>query len=272
MIRPMTFAAAALLVLCAGGATNAQARLSCSYAGAPDNRMTVTGTGFLLAEVTRRGQQIVVAELFEPPRRCRGGTPTVLNTDTIRVQLRHPLSDVDVRLTRGPLAPGATPEAEGASEIEVELIGRMTVPGVIGTSRADEFHWGPAGRDFGLNLNPGTGGDLDVDVIQRGPVALLHAEGGPGNDKIIPAPSVTLPEDSVVSSDGGRGDDVLLAPPSAEAILRGGRGRDLLTGGRGDDQIDSRDSARDRVRCGGGRDRARADRRDRLRGCEVVRR
>jgi Ca2+-binding RTX toxin-like protein len=252
--------------------------------------MTVTATGIDFSELTRRGQEIVVADIFERPRRCRGGTPTVLNTDTIRVQLRQPLSDIDVRLSRGSFAPGATPEAEGAPEIEVEIFGRMTLPGVIGTSRADEFHWGPAGDDAGLNLNPGTGEDRDVDVTQRGLIALLHADGGPGNDKVIPAPGDTLPEESFVSADGGRGDDVLIAPAGPGAILRGGRGndvltgrvgeddltggpgRDLLSGGGGNDELDSRASAPDRVRCGPGHDRVKADRRDRPRGCEVVRR
>jgi hypothetical protein len=288
--RRARVAAAAVLLLSMTLASDAQARISCSYAGAPANRLTVTANGFVLAEVTRRGQEIVAAELFERPRRCSGGAPTVLNTDTIRVLLRHPLADVDVRLSRGPFAPGATPEAEGAPEIEIEFTGRMTVPGVIGTSRADEFQWSPAGAHAGLNLNPRTGGDQDVDVAQRGEDALLHAEGGPGNDSIIPAPEGTIPEDAGISSEGGRGDDLLIAPPSTFATLRGGRGndvltggiledflaggpgRDLLWGGRGDDEIESHDSRRDTVRCGSGRDRVKADRRDRLRGCELVRR
>ena len=54
--------------------------------------------------------------------------------------------------------------------------------------------------------------------------------------------------------------------------MTGGRGNDIVTGGSGNDAISVRDGRRDRVNCGRGRDRVRADRRDRLRGCERVRR
>jgi trypsin len=68
---------------------------------------------------------------------------------------------------------------------------------------------------------------------------------------------------------GGRGNDLLV----------GGRGRDRLSGGRdrlaghgGSDVINARDGARDTVDCGPGRDSVRRDVRDRVRGCERVRR
>jgi Ca2+-binding RTX toxin-like protein len=57
---------------------------------------------------------------------------------------------------------------------------------------------------------------------------------------------------------GGRGRD----------MLRGGRGSDTLYGGPGGDRIYARDGRRDVVRCGSGRDSVRADRFDRLVGCE----
>lgn len=59
---------------------------------------------------------------------------------------------------------------------------------------------------------------------------------------------------------GRRGDD----------RLRGGRGDDRLAGGAGDDRISAGPGV-DAVICGGGRDRAHVDRRDSLRGCEIVR-
>jgi hypothetical protein len=46
----------------------------------------------------------------------------------------------------------------------------------------------------------------------------------------------------------------------------------LIDGGAGADIIDAVDGRADRVRCGSGRDRVRADKFDRLRGCERVRR
>jgi hypothetical protein len=61
---------------------------------------------------------------------------------------------------------------------------------------------------------------------------------------------------------GGRGRD----------RIRGGGGEDDLAGGVGADRIRAADGLRDRVDCGRGRDLAIADRRDRLDGCETVRR
>jgi RTX calcium-binding nonapeptide repeat (4 copies) len=240
---------------------------------------------------------------FEDERtRCSGGTPMVFNTDTIRVR-----GDLDLRLDSGPFAPGATPEAVGGPEIEVQFTRGVLLGTVIGTRRADEFHWGPAGANSGLNLNPGIGGDQDVDVTAEGDSSLV-ADGAGGSDRIIPAPGAVFPIDDGVFSHGGRGDDLLIAPRKTGGILigdsgndiviggnprdllsggfgrdrvegrggrdriRGGPGRDLLLGGRGNDHIHSRDKSRDRVMCGPGRDKARADRRDRVRGCEVTRR
>jgi RTX calcium-binding nonapeptide repeat (4 copies) len=78
---------------------------------------------------------------------------------------------------------------------------------------------------------------------------------------------------------GGWGDDRLFGGPRADRIhggpggdlLHAGRGRDLLRSGSGDDVLLVRDGARDHVTCGQGQDVVRADRRDRLAGCERVR-
>ena len=61
---------------------------------------------------------------------------------------------------------------------------------------------------------------------------------------------------------GGAGIDLLLA----------GRGRDRVSGGSGDDTIRAAGGGGDTVRCGPGRDTAKVDRRDRVRGCERVKR
>lgn len=282
---------------------DAQARTTCSYTGPPTNLLTVTTTREESGEISRVGQQIVVNEFLGRPRACSGGDPTVLNTDTIRVETPGFLTSVDLRLDGGPFAPGATAEAEGASEIEVVFSGRDAFGEVVGTRHADEFHWGPGGAGTGLNLNPRSSGDQDVDVTIDHRRGFLIANGAAGNDRIIPAPGVRVPD---VFSQGGRGDDLLVAPlngggvlegESGDDVLTGGRsfdnlqggsgndrvlagsgqdqidggpGRDLLSGGGGSDRIDARDSKRDRVRCGPGRDSVSADERDRLRGCELV--
>jgi Ca2+-binding RTX toxin-like protein len=316
-------AVASLLLLALSFAPDAGARMRCSYSGPPQDVLTVTADREALGEIIRTGEEIVVREFRRPPSRCRGGVPTVLNTDTIRVG-----ANVEgmVRLEGGPFAPGTTPEAEGAPEIEIEFRGG-TFSGITGTPQADEFHWGPGGTSVGLNLNPGGAGDQDVDVTggPGGGFPALVPRGGAGNDRIIPGPNavaVKVP----INAYGGRGDDLLITPQNTSGNLiggrgndvirggraglfiggrgndvitggrlgdiilsggagadriagergsdriEGGRGRDLLLGGRGRDVILARDSSRDMVRCGAGRDRVRADRKDRLRGCEVIRR
>ena len=52
--------------------------------------------------------------------------------------------------------------------------------------------------------------------------------------------------------------------------IRGTDGEDLLSGGKGFDLIRANDKAADRVECDGGIDLARVDRRDTVRGCEIV--
>lgn len=286
----------------------AAARMRCSYSGAPENLLSVTADRDAFGEITRRRHEILAAESFGIPPLCRGGVPTVLNTDTVRVQLRGLLTSVDLSLGGGPFSPGATPEAEGASEIEIKFSGPDALVDVVGTARTDEFHWGPGGAHAGLNLNPRDLGDQDVDVTLRGRDAFLVAQGAGGNDTIVPAPGALFANDDDVFSQGGQGNDRLIAPRNSGGILEGeagddvhiggrprdlplggggndrlrgaggpdfisaGPGRDLIFGGPGRDRINSRDSHRDRVRCGGGRDRVKADGQDRLRGCELIRR
>jgi trypsin len=70
---------------------------------------------------------------------------------------------------------------------------------------------------------------------------------------------------------GGSGKDLLAGGRGNDALV-GGRGRDRISGGRGRDVVNVKDRARDVVNCGRGRDTVRRDRRDRVRGCERVRR
>jgi RTX calcium-binding nonapeptide repeat (4 copies) len=288
----------------------AAARTRCAYTGEPDNVLTVTADRGALAEIIRRGERILVRELLERAARCAGGVPTVRNTDTIRVELRSDADFLDVYMAGGPFAPGATPEPEGASEIEVEIVFGGPEGGlasVHGTRRADEFQWGPGPQlRAGLNLNSGSAGDADVDLtVQGGLTPSLTVDAGAGDDVIAPAPGPPFLNDGAFV-DGEAGDDRLVGFQNSGNILIGGDGDDVLTGGdradhliafAGDDRISggagrdlidaglgrdviragpgrdaifSHDAWRDRVRCGAGRDRVAADRRDRLRGCEVV--
>ena len=300
-----TVVAAGVLAIAMLLAPVAHAKTSCAYAGAPANLLTVTVSGDLSSTgvIERRGLEITARDDFEAPEPCAGGTPTVLNTDTIVVRASAD-SFFELRLDGGQFAPGATGEPEGAAEIEIHIAGALFAE-VIGTSTGEEFRWGPGGAVAGLNLNPRNDGDRDVDVTVSGEDSFLIANGAGGDDTITAQPGASI-RDGVFSK-GGPGNDLLRAPPGTNAILvggsgndvmvgsrkndqldgeggndrvsgragpddiTGGRGNDRLSGGSGRDDINSRDSKRDSVSCGPGRDRVKADRRDHLRGCETRR-
>jgi hypothetical protein len=79
--------------------------------------------------------------------------------------------------------------------------------------------------------------------------------GGPGNDRLL----------------GGVGED-RVSGGAANDRLPGGGGKDRVSGGGGKDRITSADGTKETVNCGAGRDFVRADRADRVRGCERIRR
>jgi hypothetical protein len=117
---------------------------------------------------------------------------------------------------------------------------------LLGGQGRDRLSGGP-GRDklFGDRDNDRLSGGADGDRLM----------GGQGNDRLR----------------GGRGSDRLIGGPGPDRLL-GGPGRDRLLGGPGNDIINSVDRRRDIVLCGPGRDRVRADRVDRLVGCEIKKR
>jgi hypothetical protein len=242
--------------------------ISCSYESAPARVLTVT-VGDRVAEIRRRGPQIGIREDGEDLASCAGDTPTVRNTDTIRIVLVDDVSIVDLDLSGGAFAPGATPEPEGASEIEIELSLDLGTADVYGTSGDDEWHWGPGGANPALNLNPREAGDRDVDVSIIGSedaYGALSAYGGDGDDTIIAAPNARVRGQLITFGDAG--DDLLGTPDMSGdrafgAELHGGPGDDTISGGghddelsgdAGDDRIDGRAGA-DMISAGRGRDR-----------------
>ena len=113
---------------------------------------------------------------------------------------------------------------------------------LVGGSSDDRLD-GADGRD---QLFGGPGADRLLGDFGRDQLA-----GGAGNDRL----------------EGGAGNDRLFGESGKDRILVGG-GRNEVDAGTGNDSIDARNGERDTVECGRGRDRVRADRVDRLRGCE----
>ena len=149
--------------------------------------------------------------------------------------------------------PGAAPQSQrGGTEdgpagaCAVEIVGTDQADRLTGDARGELIR-GLAGAD---RLRGGGGedcvrGDADRDAVF----------GDDGNDTLL----------------GGAGRDRLYGGPGDDALVGGGA-VDLLDGGAGADILDAADGRAERVRCGSGRDRVRADRVDRLSGCERVRR
>jgi Ca2+-binding RTX toxin-like protein len=89
--------------------------------------------------------------------------------------------------------------------------------------------------------------------------------GGKGNDKLFGG-------DGNDSLDGGAGRDKLDGGKGNDK-LNGGAGPNTYSGGPGNDTITAANRSRETINCGAGkRDSVRADRNDRVRGCEKVRR
>ena len=143
---------------------------------------------------------------------------------------------------------------------------------VIRGTRDDDVLRGTAFPDrlVGNDGNDLLKGGAADDCLEGGAGADV-LDGGDGNDRL----SGSSGRDRLI---GGKGDDRLtggkgndrLSGGSGNDTLSPGAGHDAIDGGAGNDTINSVDGVRETVICGAGRDTVRADRRDRLRGCEKV--
>jgi Ca2+-binding RTX toxin-like protein len=124
---------------------------------------------------------------------------------------------------------------------------------VDGSSAGERYTLAPAAGRVALERLAPTPYKADLGTVEN-----LRLDAGDGNDKIKGAEGLAALIKSALYGDGG-----------ADRIL-GTDGEDTLAGGKGFDIINSRDEAEDTVDCAGGFDIAFVDRRDFLRGCEVV--
>lgn len=185
------------------------------------------------------------------------GGATVNNTDTVNVIGTDGDDDFLVNLAGGQLAPGVTPEPDGAPEIEVnvDLRGQFDLAGLQGTSQGDTLRLVPTGFDVNLDLDvdvflvstelflmTGNGGNdrLSAKGVRR--IILLVGHGG--NDRLVGGSGADI-------TAGGGGNDVLLSGPG-EDFLFGDSGNDFLSGGPGGDRLKG-GPGRDRCRGGPGK-------------------
>jgi hemolysin type calcium-binding protein len=284
------------------GPASAWAAVSCSATGSglpgAGKVVTVTMTEAAgeesVGSVKRSANELLVLESGYKPVTCSGGPLTVTNTDTVNfIAARGPSDQAGgyVDLSGGALAPGATPEAEGSSEIEfsAQLAGKSTFAGAFGSEGPDRIALGTQGQYPAINLNSNVPGDGDADLTVI--VATFIPVSGEGGDDFFSAnggPGFGAPLFRTVQFYGGRGDDLLIGGNGRDVIqggrgadrlyglgrhdeLFGGRGgRNRLYGGSGSDYLNSRGGGKpDRDHCGGGRnDIALYDPQDSVSSCE----
>jgi hypothetical protein len=276
--------AALLVVACvaAGGvpaaglavAPRAAGGTSCAYAPADHTLGISAADRKVVVSVQRQKEELVVRKDRDRVP-CGGSEPTVANVDRIVVFSKTELA-LDLR--GGPLAPGFTNEGDGSSEIEVEAVFNRTGGlRVRGSGRRDAIVMGELAGVHGVNLNAREA-HRDVDVTVDGGFPVLSVLGRAGNDLISARGGAgfrgPLGIRTTVSAGGGRD---RVRGSSKRDLIGGGDGPDRIAPGAGTDRIKSlggadrlrlRDGERDYARCGPGEDKVKADRKDRLAGCD----
>ena len=221
-----------------------------------------------------------------------------VGNDTVRADSSDSIAGDCEIIDRGPPPPPPPAPGTGPSPAATGLLGpaetRKLRPGACATdmlgSAVDDLLTGTSQGEnlFGLQGNDVLRG-LQGDDCLFGGIGSDRLTGSDGEDRLLGDDSAR----GVAGNDslsGNSGADLLVGGPGRDRLyggagndrIRGGRGsdrlragpgRNRLSGGAGNDRLHSANGRRDSVNCGlGRRDRARADRIDRVRGCEFVRR
>jgi len=217
----------------------AQAAATCAFDPAAGVlTVSVAGGSTRLDAVNGSGEILVNGSA------CDGAT--VDNTDTIQVNGGSLRDEV---VLRGRFVPGLTPEADGASEIEISfaLGDNLDTAVLYFTKGNDHVLFTSGGIDVGRDLDE----DIGLSGLERIEVRTLEGDdvidasafawdagtslgtldlyGGPGNDRITGSSGKNL-------LNGQDGDDVLYGGPGPDSIY-GGQGNDRMYGGDGADRL-----------------------------------
>jgi hypothetical protein len=216
------------------GAVPALASASpCTYDPVHKVASVVDSSGVSQLRVGVSANLIFTQDGGNAPANCLGGgtVASTANTDRINVfaNAKGASDGVVLDQAKGAFAPGATPEADGNSEIELALSGQSGHLSVFGTPGDDEMRVSSVERAFSVGvLDFGTDDDDDV-TFTASDVSLA---GGDGNDGLSGEGfGLHSPARMPLGFSGGAGDDALL----------GGLGVDHFAGNAGRDLIHSED-------------------------------
>jgi Ca2+-binding RTX toxin-like protein len=208
---------------------------------------------------------------------CGDGIDTVRGdiTDSIAPDCETVDRGIPVPVPVPPTDPGLPPPSPAAEALIGAVEARSLAPGacsqdLLGTASSDRLSGSGLGDNlFGLQGNDVLRGGLGDDCLFGG-TGHDRLSGAGGDDRLLGDDSAK----GVGGNDrlsGNAGDDLLLGGPGKDR-LKAGAGRNRLRGGLGNDRLHAVNGRVDRLNCGHGKDVARADRVDRLVGCERVRR
>jgi Ca2+-binding RTX toxin-like protein len=230
----------------------------------------------------------------------RGDKPDVvtcgIGEDAVRADAADLVAADCEIVDRGEASP-ASPPTTGPSPTagallglgETRTLGRgACATDMLGTPRDDRLDGTSLGDNlFGLQGNDVLTGRRHDDCLFGG-LGSDRLSGGRGDDRLLGDDSRrgTAGNDRLAGDSGddllvgGSGRDRLLGNEGNDRLsggrgndrLKAGPGRNGLLGGSGDDRLNTMNGRLDRINCGPGRDSVRADRFDRLRRCERVRR
>jgi Ca2+-binding RTX toxin-like protein len=217
----------------------------------------VDASGVSQLRVGVSGNLIFTQDGGNPPANCAGGgaLATTTNTDRINVfaAAKGASDGVVLDQAKGAFAPGATPEADGNSEIEIALNGQSGHLSVFGTPGKDVMRVRQGSRAPANNVL-GLGPDDDDDVTFA--ASDVSLAGGDGDDVLsgqgfgFEGPPAPLP----LGFSGGAGDDV----------ISGGAAVDHFAGNAGNDTLNTTDGNPELVSGGPGVDKAVRDGADTL--------
>jgi Ca2+-binding RTX toxin-like protein len=221
----------------------------CTYNPTQKVASVVDSSGVSQLRVGVNGNVLFTQDGGNPPLNCVGGgtVATTTNTDRISVfaQAKGASDGVVLDQARGAFAPGATPEADGNSELELAISGQSGHLSVFGTPGDDVMRVSGPGRSPAVSvLNFGADDDDDV-TYAASDVSLVGGDGadflsGQGYGQLRDA--TTLP----LGFSGGAGDDV----------IEGGLAVDHFAGNAGNDSLRTNDGNAELVSGGPGVDSA----------------